>query len=115
MDRNANKFDKEVKERLKEEVNFVPDNINKAFDEALLKVQATKKKRNYKKIAGIVAIFLSAGLFGFSVTPYAKNIPVLRNIYETFNRKTYENYDKYASDINILLSFLFIILSPSTV
>lgn len=101
MDRNANKFDKEVKERLKEEVNFVPDNINKAFDEALLKVQTTKKKRNYKKIAGIVAIFLSAGLFGFSVTPYAKNIPVLRNIYETFNRKTYENYDKYASDINI--------------
>lgn len=101
MDRNANKFDKEVKERLKEEVNFVPDNINKAFDEALLKVQATKKRRKYRKVAGMVAIFLGVSLAGVSMTPYAKNIPGLRNIYEIFNRKTYENYDKYASDINI--------------
>ena len=98
---NDNEFDIEVKSKIKEEIKFIPDNINKAFDEALLKVQASKKKRNYKKVAGISAIFLSAGLLGFSVTPYAKNIPVLRNIYETFNRKVYENYDKYASDINI--------------
>lgn len=101
MDRNDNRFDKEFKEKLNKEVNIVPDNINKAFDEVLLKLQSTKKKRNYKKVASIAAIFLSAGLLGFSVTPYARNIPVLRSIYETFNRKTYENYDKYASDINI--------------
>lgn len=101
MDKENLNFDKEAKDILNEEVNFVPDNINKAFDEALLKVQATKKKKNYKKVAGIAAIFLSAGLLGFSVTPYARNIPVLRSIYDTFNRKIYENYDKYASDINI--------------
>lgn len=101
MDRDNNRFDTNLKDKLKEEVNIVPDNINKVFDEALLKVQATKKKRNYKKVASIAAIFLGVGLLGFSVTPYAKNIPVLRNIYDTFNRKTYENYDKYASDINI--------------
>lgn len=101
MDRNDNRFDEEYKYKLKDEVNFVPDNINKAFDEALLKIQATKKKKNYKKAAGIAAIFLGVSLLGVSMTPYAKNIPVLRNIYETFNRKTYENYDKYASDINI--------------
>ncbi len=101
MDRNDNIFDKEFKDKLKKEVNIVPDNINKAFDEALLKVQASKKKRSYKKVAGIVAVFIGISLVGISMTPYAKNIPVLRNIYETFNRKIYENYDKYASDINI--------------
>lgn len=101
MDKENLNFDKEVKNILNEEVNFVPDNINKAFDEALLKAQYTKKGKNHKKIAGIAAIFLSVGLLGFSVTPYAQNIPVLRNIYETFNRKIYENYDKYASDMNV--------------
>ena len=45
MDKENLNFDKEVKNILNEEVNFVPDNINKAFDEALLKAQATKKKR----------------------------------------------------------------------
>ena len=49
MDKENLNFDKEAKDILNEEVNFVPDNINKAFDEALLKVQATKKKKNYKK------------------------------------------------------------------
>ncbi len=106
MDRNDNEFDKEVKERLKEEVNFVPDNINKAFDEALLKVQATKKKRNYKKIAGIVSIFLSAGLFGFSVTPYAKNIhkafdEALLKVQATKKKR---NYKKIAGIVSIFLS-----------
>lgn len=101
MDKDNLNFDKEVKDILKEEVNFIPDNINKAFDKALVKVKDTKKNKNYKKIAGIAAIFLSAGLLGVSITPYAKNIPILKNIYDTFNRKTYENYDKYASDINI--------------
>ena len=101
MDKENLNFDKEVKNILNEEVNFVPDNINKAFDEALLKAQATKKKRKYRKVSGIVAIFLGISLAGVSMTPYAKNIPILRNIYETFNRKINENYDKYASDINI--------------
>lgn len=45
MDKENLNFDKEVKNILNEEINFVPDNINKAFDEALLKAQATKKKR----------------------------------------------------------------------
>lgn len=102
MDRNDNKFDKELKDKLNKEVNFIPDNINKAFDEAIEKGIKAKQKKSYKRIAQIAAGFIAVVLvFGFSVSPYARNIPILKNIYETFNRKTYENYDKYASDINI--------------
>ena len=101
MNKDNMKFDKRFKNKLKEEVNYVPDNINKAFDKALKNVKDRECKRNYKKVASIAAIFLGTILLGVSMTPYAKNISVLRNIYETFHRKTYENYDKYASDINI--------------
>lgn len=109
MNKNDDKFnkgnfniDKKVKDILKEEINVVPDNINKAFDEAIEKGIKAKRKKSYKRISQIAAGFIAVALvFGFSVSPYARNVPILKNIYETFNRETYENYDKYASDINI--------------
>ncbi len=32
---------------------------------------------------------------------YAQNIPILGKIFERFDSRIYENYDKYASDLNI--------------
>lgn len=102
MDKNNLDFDNKVKEKLKEEVNNIPDNINKAFDNAIEKVTLKNRKNNKKKITKIAAIFIASGIvLGVSVSPYAKDIPILRNIYETFKSKSYENYDKYADDINI--------------
>lgn len=94
-------FDKKIKERLQVEMNNVPDNINEVFDKALNKCSKHKRFK-FKKITGILAACLTIVLiFGITASTYASNIPVLKNIFETFKLNKYENYDIYASDINI--------------
>ncbi|SFC76976.1 DUF4179 domain-containing protein [Clostridium uliginosum] len=93
-------FDDKIKERIKNEINCVPDDINEKIDEAIKKIR--KRRVNVKKICSICAIcIVGTLLFGITMPTYASNIPIIGSILEKFNYKTYENYDKYASDLNI--------------
>lgn len=100
MDRNDGLFDKKIREKLKIENSFVPDNINKIFDESIKK--GKKKSSILKKVSGLCAASL-VGLiiFGITMPTYASNIPIIGSIFENFKLNRYENYDKYSSDLNI--------------
>lgn len=55
-----------------------------------------------KNICSICAIcIVRPMLFGMTMPTYASNIPIIGSIFEMFNYKTFENYDKYALDLNI--------------
>lgn len=94
-------FDKKIKGILKQEINNIPDNINYVFDTAINK--CVKHKRfKLKQAAGICAACLMITvILGITASTYASNIPVLKNIFKTFKLNRYENYDKYASDIDV--------------
>ena len=94
-------FDKKIKGILKQEINNVPDNINYVFDTAINK--CVKHKRfKLKQAAGICAACLMITvILGITASTYASNIPVLKNIFKTFKLNRYENYDMYASDIDV--------------
>ncbi|WP_300261460.1 DUF4179 domain-containing protein [Clostridium sp.] len=100
MKNNDDLFDKDIKNRLKMENMKVPDEINKKIDDTINNLG--KRKRNYKKVSGIcVACIAGTIIFGLTIPTYARNIPVLGKIFERFDSIIYENYDKYASDLNI--------------
>ncbi|HHD2753490.1 TPA: DUF4179 domain-containing protein [Clostridium perfringens] len=93
-------FDREVKNKLKMENSKIPEDINKKMDEAINNLG--KRKRNYKKVSGICAACIAGTLiFGVTMPTYAQNILVIGKIFEMFNDVRYENYDKYASDLNV--------------
>lgn len=100
MKNNDNLFDEKIKSRLKMENSEIPEDINKKLDETINGLG--KKKKNYKKVSGICAACLAGTiLFGVTMPTYAQNIPVLGKIFEVFHDVRYENYDKYASDLNV--------------
>lgn len=93
-------FDREIRNKLKMENSKIPEDINKKMDEAINNLG--KRKRNYKKVSGICAACIAGTLiFGVTMPTYAQNIPVIGKIFEIFNSEIYENYDKYASDLDV--------------
>lgn len=100
MQMNDDLFDEKIKQKLKAETNYVPDDINKKIDAAVNKIK--KRRFNIKKVCSICACCVSITLFlGMAMPTYASNIPIIGSIFKMFNYKTYENYDKYSSDLNI--------------
>lgn len=100
MKNNDDLFDKDIRNRLKIENMKVPEEINKKIDDTINNLG--KRKRNYKKASGICAACIAGTIIlGVTMPTYAQNIPVLGKIFERFDSMTYENYDKYASDLNI--------------
>ncbi|WP_283690591.1 DUF4179 domain-containing protein [Clostridium perfringens] len=100
MKNNDDLFDKDIRNRLKMENMKVPEEINKKIDDTINNLG--KRKRNYKKASGICAACIAGTIIlGVTMPTYAQNIPVLGKIFERFDSMTYENYDKYASDLNI--------------
>ncbi|MDM0458859.1 DUF4179 domain-containing protein [Clostridium perfringens] len=100
MKNNDDLFDKDIRNRLKMENMKVPEEINKKIDDTINNLG--KRKRNYKKASGIcAACIVGTIILGVTMPTYAQNIPVLGKIFERFDSMTYENYDKYASDLNI--------------
>ncbi|TBX13226.1 DUF4179 domain-containing protein [Clostridium perfringens] len=100
MKNNDDLFDKDIRNRLKMENMKVPEEINKKIDDTINNLG--KRKRNYKKASGICAACIAGTIiFGVTMPTYAQNIPILGKIFERFDSRIYENYDKYASDLNI--------------
>ena len=100
MKNNDDLFDKDIRNRLKLENMKVPEEINKKIDDTINNLG--KRKRNYKKASGICAACIAGTIiFGVTMPTYAQNIPILGKIFERFDSRIYENYDKYASDLNI--------------
>lgn len=97
MQVNDDLFDDQIRKKLKGEISFVPEDINKKIDET---VENAKKRRfNVKKIAGICSIFVICTLLlGIAMPTYASNIPFIGSMLEKLNCKNYENY---GSDLNI--------------
>lgn len=93
-------FDNKIKEKLRVEHCTIPEEINSKIDETLNNLD--KRSFNYKKATGIcAACMVGVMVFGITMPTYASNIPLIGGIFESFNEKRLENYDKYASDINI--------------
>ncbi|BCZ47653.1 hypothetical protein psyc5s11_37200 [Clostridium gelidum] len=93
-------FDDKIKERLKNEINYIPEDVNKKINDAVKKIE--KRRFNVKKVGSICVICVTATIIlGIAMPAYASNIPIIGSILKMFNYKTYENYDKYASDLNI--------------
>lgn len=101
MSKEINKdFDKEVKEWLKQHDTELPDYINEKVDhtlQELLKKKVSRKRAPNWAVACIVGTLIIAT----SMMTYASSIPAVKNILNTFKSRTYENYDEYASDLNI--------------
>lgn len=102
MKRSDDLFDKMIKDKLKKEINKVPDNINKVIDACIEKINY-RDRVNFRKASGICVVCLVGTLVvGMTMTAYAKDLPILSNIFKVFHEKTYENYDKYSSDLNVI-------------
>lgn len=100
MPMNDELFDEKIRQKLKSEINCIPEDINNKINDAVNRIE--KRKFNIKKIASICSIFIIGTLvLGMSMPTYASNIPIIGNIFKIFYYKGYENYDKYASDLNI--------------
>lgn len=100
MNINDDLFDDKIRQKLKNEINYIPEDINIKIDDAAMKIE--KRRFNVKNICSICACFIGITLLlGMAMPTYASNIPIIGSIFQIFNKKTYENYDKYASDLNI--------------
>jgi hypothetical protein len=97
MQVNDDLFDDQIRKKLKGEISFVPEDINKKIDKT---VENAKKRRfNVKKVAGICSIFvIGTLLLGIAMPTYASNIPFIGSMLEKLN---YKNYENYGSDLNI--------------
>lgn len=101
MDNNNNFFDEKIKEKLKQENRYIPQYANDAFDKGI-KIGMNRRRYKYKRLAGITAAcFLGITIFTVTLPAYADKVPLLNNIVDYFNSSRYENYDEYASDLNI--------------
>lgn len=100
MQMNDDLFDERIKQKLKSEINYIPYDTNKKIDDTINKIKT--RRFNIKKICSICVCCVGVTLFlGMAIPTYASNIPIIGSIFKIFNYKTYENYDKYASDLNI--------------
>lgn len=101
MNDNNDFFDAKIKEKLKQENRYIPEYANNAFDKGI-KIGMNKRRYKYKRLAGLtVAWFLGITIFTVTLPAYADKVPLLNNIVDYFTSSRYENYDKYASDLNI--------------
>jgi len=97
MQVNDELFDGEIRKKIKDEIKYIPKDINKKIDDAVNKVK--KRKFNLKKVSGICIICIFGTLLlGIAMPTYAGNIPFIGSILEKLN---YKNYEKYGSDLNI--------------
>ena len=93
-------FDSEIRQKLKSEIKYVPKDINKKIDDAVKRIE--KRRFNVKKVCSIFAGCIGITiLLGMAMPTYASNVPIIGSIFQMFHSKIYENYDKYASDLNI--------------
>ena len=100
MQVNDDLFDDEIRKKIKNEIKYIPDDINEKIDDAVRKIE--KRRFNVKKVSSICVVCVTTTLLlGMAMPTYASNIPVIGSIFKMFNYKIYENYDKYASDLNI--------------
>lgn len=101
MKMSDDSLDKKIKEKLCNEISYIPQDIDKVFDKTINKLRNNRKIK-FKSVAGIcVALLTIFIILGSSITTYASNIPIISSILEMFKSNRYENYDKYASDLNI--------------
>ena len=97
---NDDLFDEEIRLKLKNEIKYIPEDINKKIDDAVKRIE--KRRFNVKKVCSIFAGCIGITiLLGMAMPTYASNIPIIGSIFQMFHSKIYENYDKYASDLNI--------------
>ncbi|MGL4109619.1 DUF4179 domain-containing protein [Clostridium sp. LP20] len=97
---NEDRFDEIIKERLINEYNKVPEEINMSIDNTLSNLKPKKKKTKYLKVVvGLIIAFIGIGGIGATVTAVATGIPVKDVIYERVGLS--RGYQEYASDLNI--------------
>lgn len=96
-----NLFDEKIREQLKKENRYIPDKVDRVFDEA---IESGRKRWDlkFRRVAGLCAAFIACiMILGMTVPTYASNVPIIGNLFEVFKLNIYENYDKYDSDLNI--------------
>lgn len=99
---NENYMDEIIKRELKKETIEVPEEIKSKINNTLENLNIKKKKKTKLKIAvSAAAIFLAFLTLGMTMPAYAQNIPIIGSIFKLLDNGFYEEYDKYASDINI--------------
>lgn len=92
------KLDKKAKKVIKENVDTVPDGVNKKIDEALNSLGNKKKKGNLKKVCIAAGVAVCLGAAGVTTTAVAKGVPVKDAIFDIFGFD--DDYNKYATEIN---------------
>lgn len=92
--------DREIKEWLKQNDTVLPKDIDEKINNTLQEVIQKKYSKRQLSRINKVGILVGILLLG-SISVYAVNTPAVKNILKTFGANTYENYDRYASDLNI--------------
>ncbi|MBE6053380.1 MAG: DUF4179 domain-containing protein [Clostridium sartagoforme] len=101
MKMSDDSLDKKIKERLSKEISYIPQDMDKVFNNAINKLKVNRRLK-FKRVAGICAALLTLFIiFDNTITTYASNIPIISSILGMFRSNRYENYDKYSSDLNL--------------
>lgn len=87
----------------------IPLNINSRIDDGVKKalIKKKQKKENKNKIAGIIVASISLTIiFGISNPTFAKEIPIIGNVFKVIEDMTSSpvKYSNYATDINETVS-----------
>lgn len=99
---NENYMDEIIKRELKKETIEVPEDIKSKINDTLVNLNTRKKKKTKLKIAiSVAAIFVAFLTLGITMPAYAQNIPIIGSIFKLLDNGFYEEYDEYASDINV--------------
>ncbi|WP_297633135.1 DUF4179 domain-containing protein [uncultured Clostridium sp.] len=95
---NFEKLDKKVKKDIDENINTVPEGVNKRIDEALTSLGTKKKRENLKKVCIVAGVAVCLGAAGITTTAVAKGTPVKDAIFDILGFD--DDYKKYATEIN---------------
>lgn len=99
---NENYMDEIIKRELKKETIEVPEEIKSKINGTLENLNIKKKKKTKLKIAvSVAAVFVAFLTIGITMPAYAQNIPIIGSIFKLLDNGFYEEYDEYASDINV--------------
>jgi hypothetical protein len=99
---NENYMDEIIKRELRKETIEVPEDIKSKINDTLVNLNTRKKKKTKLKIAvSVAAIFVAFLTLGITMPAYAQNIPIIGSIFKLLDNGFYEEYDEYASDINV--------------
>ncbi len=99
---NENYMDEIIKRELRKETIEVPEDIKSKINDTLVNLNIRKKRKTKLKIAlSVAAIFVAFLTLGITMPAYAKNIPIIKSIFKLLDNGFYEEYDEYASDINV--------------